>query len=455
MKTSCLSALLVVALCSGAVAQSTKQQFEKKLAEIDQSDVAQLLDLAEWAANNRLKKSASELYEKVVELDGENEAARNALGHKQADGKWMSPTEYRAWLKAGGNKNKGKAKADKDESAPAPAATNNKLKPVTKLTPVEMGPLTKGFEKEAEEEGKALADQLGVDIGVAASKHFALRVQGEQKQAEEQLAYCEQVYQALRETFGIPLDKSLWGGQSNFYVLADEANFLDSFTYLDRKWAKIYGFDNDQEKGFLRNSGRFTLRYSKVPAKFGSLNAGYIDIPWQAYYSNVVGMLVSAYFAGPQVVDDRYTNWLDEGMAIWSAMTYHGENLLYRVTNAKYDGASSIANKNADSAYKLVCKEMATGVLEQKAFSQLSNTELNDLDYKDLAKCWSIVSFFIELHLDKFVEFQKEMRRVEIVDDEKPELAVRRHVERKLQKVFGWTADDLDKQWATYVKARY
>jgi hypothetical protein len=453
MKTSALSALVALALASGAAAQDTKQQYEKKLAEIDQSDVAQLLDLAEWAAQNRLKKSAAELYEKVIKLDAENEEARNALGHKKADGRWMNPTEYKAWLKAGGNKKKPATEQPAPEAAPA--ASSSKLKAVLKLTPVDMGPLTKGLEKEIGEEGKALGEQLGVDIGVGASTHFALRIQGEQKLADEQLAYCEQIYAALIQTFGLPPEKSLWNGPANVYLFSDEANFLDAFAFIDRKWAKLYSFEEEEEKKRLRSGGRFVRVHSRNPAKYASLNAGFLDIPWQAFYSNTIGMLVSANFAGPHVVSDRYTNWLDEGLAIWSAMTYHGENLLYRVTNAKYDGKSAIANKNADAAYKLVCKEMATGVLEQKPFAQLANTELNDLDYKDLAKCWSVTSFLIELHLDKYVEVQREMRKVHIVDDEKPELAVRRHVERVIQKVFGWSLEQFDAEWMKYVKARY
>lgn len=454
MKTIALSTLAALALAAVAPAQDSKKEFEKRLAEIDKGDVAQLLDLAEWAAQNRMKKSAAELYEKVLALDAENEDARNALGHKKADGRWMNPTEYKAWLKAGGNKKKGNEKAAAEPAA-APAASNSTLKAVLKLGPVDMPALTKGFDKEIAEEGKALGEQLGVDIGVAASKHFALRIQGEQKLADEQLAYCEQIYAALCQTFGLPLEKPLWNGQANFYIFADEANFLDAFAFLDRKWAKLYSFESEEEKKRLRSGGRFVRVHSRNPAKFASLNAGFIDIPWQAYYANTIGMLVSANFAGPHRVPDRYTNWLDEGIAIWSSITYHGENLLYRVTNAKYDGKSAIANKNADSAYKLVCKEMASGILEQKPFSQLANTELNDLDYKDLAKCWSLTSFLIELHLDKFVELQREMRNPELPEGENPELAVRRHVERKLQKVFGWTPDQLDQEWAKYVKARY
>ena len=47
------------------------------------------------------------------------------------------------------------------------------------------------------------------------------------------------------------------------------------------------------------------------------------------------------------------------------------------------------------------------------------------------------------------------MRNPELPEGENPELAIRRHVERKLQKVFGWTPDQLDQEWAKYVKARY
>ncbi len=74
-------------------------------APFQKDDVASHLKIAKWANEKGLSAQANAHFERVVELDPENEEARRALQHVKVDGVWVSRQErmeQNGWVRVGG-----------------------------------------------------------------------------------------------------------------------------------------------------------------------------------------------------------------------------------------------------------------------------------------------------------------------------------------------------------------
>ena len=65
----------------------------RKFAPLEKDDVASQLKIARWTANQQLSAISDAHYQRVCELDPENEEARKALGHVKVNGEWVSNKE--------------------------------------------------------------------------------------------------------------------------------------------------------------------------------------------------------------------------------------------------------------------------------------------------------------------------------------------------------------------------
>lgn len=91
----------------------------------------------------------------------------------------------------------------------------------------------------------------------------------------------------------------------------------------------------------------------------------------------------------------------------------------------------------------MVCFDLIDGRLEQPhPWAEIIKKDLNKLDYADLAKSWSIVDMLIKEHPEQFNQYCLECRNY-------------KNEEECLQKVFGWTSEDLETNWKEYVTAHY
>ncbi len=74
-------------------------------APLQKDDVASHLKIARWARNAKLDAQAEAHFQRVVELDPENEEARKALRHEKLNGVWVSRQERlerNGWVRVGG-----------------------------------------------------------------------------------------------------------------------------------------------------------------------------------------------------------------------------------------------------------------------------------------------------------------------------------------------------------------
>jgi hypothetical protein len=71
-------------------------ELEQRRAKLDANDAAGRLTLARWAEQNGLSESARDLYREVVSLRPDDAAARQALGYRKHEGRWMTEEEHLA-----------------------------------------------------------------------------------------------------------------------------------------------------------------------------------------------------------------------------------------------------------------------------------------------------------------------------------------------------------------------
>ncbi len=71
-------------------------EYYRRTAQLEKSrDAAAILELALWATHQGLSRVARQQFERVIELDPNNETAREGLGFKRHNGKWLAPDEFR------------------------------------------------------------------------------------------------------------------------------------------------------------------------------------------------------------------------------------------------------------------------------------------------------------------------------------------------------------------------
>jgi predicted secreted protein len=69
-------------------AQDPDPEYAQRLADAGE-DTGKLWDLAEWCKERDLREERKSTLLKIIEIDGDHEQARKALGHRQYDGKWF------------------------------------------------------------------------------------------------------------------------------------------------------------------------------------------------------------------------------------------------------------------------------------------------------------------------------------------------------------------------------
>jgi hypothetical protein len=75
---------------------SVIEQFKERAADLEPDDAEGHFALAQWAGRNHLKEEAEALYRQVIGIDPNHAGAREALGHRLVDGKWMTEAQAMA-----------------------------------------------------------------------------------------------------------------------------------------------------------------------------------------------------------------------------------------------------------------------------------------------------------------------------------------------------------------------
>jgi hypothetical protein len=91
--------------------------------------------------------------------------------------------------------------------------------------------------------------------------------------------------------------------------------------------------------------------------------------------------------------------------------------------------------------WKEIVKLQVNG-MSDKSLYKLSRMGLNELDFRDLAKCWSFVEWCVNKRQKEFVKLIGELKK-------------KKEFGKAMEKAFGKSWEHVQKEWRDYVRSNY
>lgn len=244
-------------------------------------------------------------------------------------------------------------------------------------------------------EAEELKAQLGEAPTVISSAHFSLKGSIDVEAAREALELAEQAYAELNIHFEKPANAvafpSARGGKIHCYFLRDPAVVRELLPYLESKFGAIEPY---LRADVLKGSG-------KAASATNSLAITKSDVDPKTYLLHQLGQVyIEALIAG------ETPPAISEGFAVYVAVRWGGKNTTYCFNPDSYKGSVGKTAKGEDTAYLLLCKEMAQDKSDA-TFEALVKRKLNQLDDKDIAKLWSLSRMWMETEPEEGSSFLK------------------------------------------------
>ena len=134
--------------------------------------------------------------------------------------------------------------------------------------------------------------------------------------------------------------------------------------------------------------------------------------------------------------------WIDEGMAFHFAVMLDAKQGWY-CTNIGGTGAGETARDyTKQEDWPLIIRTLVNEGKDSTMLEVFKCRGFAEMSGAKSVKAWSMIEFMMVEHRERFMEFLSKVRGQKEEDDEKA-----------LMEVFGWTLDDFDIRWKTYVRA--
>lgn len=182
-----------------------QEVLEKKIA--DAKTAKECMDLAAQAKEQNLPRVQAKAYERAIKLEPENQAARDALGHKKVDGKWLPEREWK--LKEGWKEDPKTKELISPEDAKKREADHKDQ-------------ANKGARDYAEElEGTGEWFEIETK-----DKNYKIRCNSTRAVAERYANFMVQIRRAYDQVFDPKKGyKRFWNGQSKIYIFRNNDDF--------------------------------------------------------------------------------------------------------------------------------------------------------------------------------------------------------------------------------------
>ncbi len=435
------------------------EEYLERRAALDPGDADGHFELARFCREHGLRKEEAELYRETLKIDPQHDGANEAVGNVRYEGEWMTPKE----------RDRRKKAAEEAEMRArglvryrgrwvTPEEKENLSKGLVKyrgrwMTPDQVKE-AQGFvkykgkwvRKEDLEKIRIAAtyeEMSGVKMNVVLSEHFAAVGPYEPGELATLTEGAEQCYEQFVEIFGLgPTEDLLRGAEEDtgrkrchlVYVQKafDYSRLVDGFS---KKYPKDIAGDRAKlmkvQKGF----------YFVYPACYV---VGYqFPNPFEQVRASVIHKVSHVLLMRYRYTSGFYPWWLIEGLGTFQEISALGHCDTYCVTTGGYGMQEGGAKRKwaGLNRWKEVAKAQVVG-LADRSLIQLGRLGLNQLDYRDLAKCWSLCEWMINRHREEFVKLVKLLKK-------------KRKLREAVQEAFGKPAEQIDKEWRDYVRANY
>ncbi len=320
---------------------TTEEEFEERLAAIGAGDANAFHDLGVWAKRRALVSQATACFEKAIAANPDHAGAREELGWKRFENRWVTAAEYPALVREAEeeeNRRRGMVEVDgkwipkADHEAKEMGLVNVGGKWVTPeekdliekgyvrhrgrwVTPEERRMRDRGYDlvngkwiKHVDVEGQRRSWDQAWEVG---SVHYHIKTNISNAFAEEAASLMEQAYDAYRRYFGVDLKRK--ERKLSVYVFSEKDEYR-SYCEKDRRLARWAGQD-----------GVYDVNTNLLLAWSGN-NLNFIKTflvgtgVWQYYYN---------------CVENGLPSWLSEGYAAYfGACTWDGETLVVGLPNS-------------------------------------------------------------------------------------------------------------------------
>jgi len=423
-----------------------EEEFQGKLAALKTDDIPGLMGLATWCKEQGLKKEEREVLGRIVRLEPKNEEANLALGNIKVNGEWVSPSEAKslkekaeaAEKEAQGlafYKGKWIPREDKENLEKGLVLHDGKW-----LTPEQLkesqGLVKIGdkwvpkSEKVRAETVQEFKDKLKRDAACSVSEHFKVVHVNGQEIADKLAQQAEECYKYFNELFGLRETKKHWTLTADYYVVDSDNLFKDFVDTIATRYVK-----DKSAIDWIKRPGSDDFHNSKpAPIACHVLKANQDE---EGHICHIAGHFLLNWHTSVNNPD-----WLVEGFASFMEVKFREASRVRCSTRATYGGSAKVAEKAKDfAAWKDLVKE---SVLDKQdtPMLQMKEYDLNRLDFEHLSKSWSVVTFLITEHKDKFVKWIEGIKKGEPQD-------------RALFLAFNWKVEELDDAWRKWVKSNY
>lgn len=377
---------------SGAEADKIQKEYLKRLAGTGTDFARRFGEIADFAEKNGLREEAAATWRRVLEFDSAHRKARETLGYqKLPSGGWATAAEVELKAELRG----GVAKAPKGAAD--------------------------GSTPEYERAMAIPMKKHSTPAFVAASPHLDAAA------LERLVQHAGHVHAAWHRIFNVP---DAFGGRQQHLIY-----FQDHDQHV--KYIDLFHKGTAAQKEYARKlNAQIAIPVSECVQGRRSTES------LEDFTVHAVAQNLTRIYAIGKKTNTHDPIWLQEGISFW---------FTYAVNGTAEWGCVELGNTQTERLREARKPETwAKGIHalvsegeDPPVRAVVNCTNGPDMDAIETVKAWSLVDFLILEHREKFSAFCRDLRAQ---DD---------NGEKSFQKVFGWTLDDLNAKWRSWVLVAY
>jgi|GEM_PF-1631455 len=417
--------------------ETAGEEYKRKLELIDKKDADALYELALWCKENKLKKEHRALLKKVLEADPQDDAVNKELGKVKYDGRWFTPSELNAYKKEETERMTAQGMVwYEGQWMPDHEAKKRKG---YQLFEGEYISQMDYYQKLGERD---IEKTFGYPLTITNAEHFTIRSKNPEAIHMELLDNCELEFEHFFMIFEPdPIEARMLSYYPVPIYILDDVDACDLF--IDSGYIRRYNPPGVLDR--YAHSTNFSIYFPRplIVLSEGRHLVGHQDatVAQIGFMSHHIGhILIRRFKCGGPI-----PGWLEAGIAHY----YEGLTNFHQTTSVcEYEGFEDV-EKWTDKWSNFL--QWRKNLIDSSTHDSLPDVqdlfdlEIETMNTRQMAKAWSVVTFLIKNHREKFLTY---IRRV---------LAPYRG-ERRLSSLDAWTLgfkdvtpEQIEREWRAWI----
>lgn len=269
---------------------------------------------------------------------------------------------------------------------------------------------------------------LGIKLNKMESAHFRIETVYAPDDLREYVKNCEQAYAYFLRDVGEEELKAVWSSKAFFLVLDNQEQW--------HRYVDLFTGGSDRQKNFTKQCKGSSADPSLHSAQYMGADgdhAGVID----GLVHRTSHFLVHHYW--------NITNqaWLKEGFAYYYTLKMLESTRWHCLALGDYNNpGGGMKDWGESQNWKELLKEQVLGHGDPDV-RMFHAQPISDLQFQASVKSWSMITWLFDKHREPFMKWLTAVGREG------------RKQEEALHEIFGWSFEELDKEWRDYVRENY